>query len=186
MNELPGFGGAAPGFDEPLEMLAACHGRIEAQLRTLERLVPHCAQHGADTAAREAAQAVMRYFDTAGALHHQDEEEDLFPVLRTHAEAAGASGLLAILGELAREHARLDAAYAALRARLGALREGAAGARIDTAEVGRFARLYRSHIAREAESVLPFAAQVLDAGQRAALGACMAARRGAAPATISR
>jgi len=28
-----------------------------------------------------AAQGILRYFDTAGQLHHQDEEQDLFPAL---------------------------------------------------------------------------------------------------------
>src|SRR5689334_1951600 len=75
------FAAPAPGFDEPLEMLAACHERIEAQLRTLEKLVEHLSQncaangaaHGADNSARDAAARVMRYFDTAGVEHHRDE-----------------------------------------------------------------------------------------------------------------
>ena len=72
----------AASFDEPLEMLAACHERIEAQLGTLERLAQHLPRHGCDADARSAAAAVVRYFDTAGMLHHQDEDEDLFPLLR--------------------------------------------------------------------------------------------------------
>ncbi len=68
-----------PSFDEPLEMLAACHERIEAQLRTLERLGPHLEKHGCDAEAKAAAQAVLRYFDTAGRLHHQDEDDDQRP-----------------------------------------------------------------------------------------------------------
>lgn len=185
MSGLPGFGASAPGFDEPLEMLAACHGRIEAQLRTLERLVAHLATHGADAAARGAAQAVMRYFDSAGVRHHEDEEEDLFPALRAHVGAHGATALVATLDALQREHSDLSAAYAALRARLVGVGEGAA-AYLDAAEVESFARLYRDHIGREARDVLPFAARVLGADERAALGARMAARRGVKPATIPR
>jgi hemerythrin-like domain-containing protein len=37
-------------------MLAACHERIEAQLRTLERLGPHLEAKGCDAEARAAAQ----------------------------------------------------------------------------------------------------------------------------------
>ena len=44
----------APSFDEPLEMLSACHERIEAQLATLERLCEHLAAQGNDTEARSA------------------------------------------------------------------------------------------------------------------------------------
>ena len=37
--------------------------RVESQLASLERLVPHLSQHGCDMSAQDAAQALMRYFD---------------------------------------------------------------------------------------------------------------------------
>ena len=80
-NSLPGHSAPAVGFEVPLEMLAACHGRVQAQCATMLRLVPHLAAHGADRQAQEAAAAVMRYFDTAARHHHEDEELDLFPAL---------------------------------------------------------------------------------------------------------
>ena len=45
---------AAPavGFEVPLEMLAACHLRVQDQCATLLRLVPHSAAHGSDRPAR--------------------------------------------------------------------------------------------------------------------------------------
>ena len=42
----------APALDEPLEMLEACHERIEAQLQTLERLSAYLPGHGADEQSR--------------------------------------------------------------------------------------------------------------------------------------
>ena len=78
---LPGHTPPPVGFEAPLEMLSACHARIEQQCATLQRLVPHVASHGADTQARSAAAGVMRYFDTAAVDHHADEEVDLFPAL---------------------------------------------------------------------------------------------------------
>jgi hypothetical protein len=65
-NRVRALPKSLPHFDEPLEMLEACHDTIEAQPAALENLVPHVAVHGADAAARKAAQGVMRYFDTAG------------------------------------------------------------------------------------------------------------------------
>ena len=60
----------APSFNTPLEMLAECHRRVEAQCATLKRLVPHLAEKGPDQASREAAAAIMRYFDLAAPKHH--------------------------------------------------------------------------------------------------------------------
>ena len=72
---------ALAGFDEPIEMLKACHERIERQLSTLERLLPHLAANGCDGEARQAAANILRYFNEAGPHHHADEEQDLFPFL---------------------------------------------------------------------------------------------------------
>ena len=168
-----------PSFDEPLEMLAACHERIEAQLATLERLGPHLEKNGCDAEAKSAAQAVLRYFDTSGKLHHQDEDEDLFPLLRGRAGVAGRPEVAAAIDELEREHETMDGQWTRLRERLLAIAGGEA--RLDPEDVARFAWLYRRHMDREATAVLPFARETLDEAQRASLGERMAARRKSAP-----
>ena len=170
------FGQPAPTFDKPLEMLEACHGRIEAQLLTLERLVPHLQARGCDAGAAEAAQAVLRYFETAGALHHRDEDEDLFPLLRVLAGEQRRPEIAAVIEELEREHASMDSLWGQLRAALAAVAQ-AGSTRLGAEEVARFGWLYRRHMEREAAAVLPFARQALAAAQRAALGERMAARR---------
>jgi hemerythrin-like domain-containing protein len=169
----------APSFDEPLEMLAACHERIEAQLGTLERLGPHLEKKGCDAEAQTAAQAVLRYFDTSGKFHHEDEDHDLFPLLRARAALAGRPEVAAAIDELEREHETMEGQWARLRARLVAVAAGEA--RLDTEDVARFAWLYRRHMDREATAVLPFARETLDPAQRALLGERMAARRKIAP-----
>jgi len=164
-----------PSFDEPLEMLAACHERIEDQLATLERLVLHLRRKGCDAEAKAAAQSVLRYFDTAGALHHQDEDHDLFPLLRGLAASHGRTAIAAAIDELEREHVTMDSQWQRLRGQLVAVAAGDAG--LDADEVARFAWLYRRHMDREAVALLPFAREALGLGQRAALGERMAARR---------
>jgi hemerythrin-like domain-containing protein len=72
---------ALAGFDDPLEMLLGCHRRIEKQLETLKRLCTHVEARGVDAEASTAAQAVLRYFQSAAPNHHHDEELDLFPLL---------------------------------------------------------------------------------------------------------
>lgn len=164
-----------PSFDEPLEMLAACHERIEAQLATLERLGPHLEKNGCDAEAKAAAQAVLRYFDTAGKLHHQDEDEDLFPLLRARAGVLGRPEVSAAIDELEREHETMDGQWTRLSEHLRAIAGGEA--RLDAEEVARFAWLYRRHMDSEASAVLPFAREILEAPQCATLGERMAARR---------
>ena len=72
----------AAGFDEPFEMLAACHERVQRMLRLLRRLAAHLGEHGADAQAAQAAVDVMRYFDEAAPRHHDDEELHVLPRLR--------------------------------------------------------------------------------------------------------
>ena len=174
--------GNLPGFDEPLDMLQACHGRIEEQLDTLEKLAEHLPARGADAMAQSAAKAVLRYFDTSGAYHHQDEDEDLFPLLRRRAGALGRTEVAAAIDELEREHATMDAQWRRLRETLSsiaALRE----AQVDAGAVARFAWLYRRHMERETMLVLPFANEVLGQEERTELGTRMAARRGGSRTT---
>ena len=167
-----------PTFDEPLEILEACHEKIEAQLCTLEKLVAHVAARGADEAASEAARQVMRYFDTAGEAHNRDEDEDLFPLLRLALARDERSEVGATLYELEREHQNMDRLYGELRARLDALaKRGSDPHALDAELVARFAWIYRRHIRLESSVVLPYAREVLDAGQRALIGERMTARR---------
>jgi hemerythrin-like domain-containing protein len=171
------FQKTAPTFDEPLEMLEACHERIEAKLALLEKLVPHLRQAGCDEQARQAAQSVMRYFDTAGANHHHDEDADLFPMLRAAAGAAGRDEVGAALYELESEHQSMDRQYSRLREQLAAVAAGES-ARLEPEDVEQFAWIYRRHMGVESSVVFPFAREALSPPQRQALGASMAARRG--------
>ena len=165
----------APSFDEPLEMLAACHERIEDTLVTLERLAGHLEQSGNDAEARAAAQAVLRYFDTSGALHHEDEDHDLFPLLRERAGEVGRDEICALIEELEREHHTMGTQWQRLRESLRGVTNGASG--IDAQDVTPFAWLYRRHMERESAAVMPFAREALRNDEREALGRRMAARR---------
>jgi pyridoxamine 5'-phosphate oxidase len=142
-------------------------------------MIPHLESKGCDEEARAAAKAVLRYFDTSGTLHHQDEDDDLFPMLRQRAGAHGRPEVAATIEELEREHENMAAQWERLRDRLNAVVEGEA--RLDAEAVSRFAWLYRRHMQMESAAILPFARETLDEAQRAALGARMAARRNVTP-----
>lgn len=76
------------GFNEPFEMLDACHERVGRMLALLQRLREHLEGGRADEPARQAARDVMRYFDLAAPHHHQDEETHVFPALLASGDAA--------------------------------------------------------------------------------------------------
>ena len=169
-------GANAPTFDDPLEMLLACHGKILRQCDTLQKLSGHLKTHGSDAQARLAAHGILRYFDTAGQFHHQDEEENLFPALR--ATAGAESELLdALLQRLLKEHVEMLAAWDELRAVLLQIAEGM-NVRLDERLAKRFIDAHTVHIAVENSELLPLAARLLTSEQLRQIGACMAARRG--------
>ena len=112
-----------PSFDDPLEMLHACHGRILSQCETLRKLKIHVNSNGCDQQSQQASQTILRFFDTAGKFHHQDEEEDLFPALLKSADA-DKSNLESLLKQLLQDHIEMLAAWGALRPALLQLSQG--------------------------------------------------------------
>lgn len=85
---LPGFGSLGVGFEQPFEMFEACHERVRRSLALLERLIVHVGAHGHDAQSRSAAADVLRYFDLAAPLHHEDEERHVFASLEQCRNAA--------------------------------------------------------------------------------------------------
>jgi hemerythrin-like domain-containing protein len=177
MNTLPGHSAPAVGFEVPLEMLAACHLRVQGQCATLLRLVPHLAAQGADRQAREAAVAVMRYFDSSARHHHEDEELDLFPALLDSMAGSDAVCLRELIAALCADHRALEARWRALRGALESVAGGAATL-LSPDDVQAFVGLYQRHIAREEAELLPMAARLLADSELDRIGLAMRARRG--------
>jgi hemerythrin-like domain-containing protein len=173
------LGTAAPSFDEPVEMLDACHGRIKAQLATLRRLADWLPEYGVDQSAQEAAVAVVRYFTVAAPHHHADEEEDLFPALLLAAEAAAEKPEVeALLTRILADHQRMDSAREQM---LNILQKISAGEEVPLPVdlVESFAQLYERHIDMETAELLPLARRLLSPAVTERIGRSMAERRGA-------
>jgi pyridoxamine 5'-phosphate oxidase len=168
---------AAPGFDQPVAVLKHCHGRIRKQLATLDKLLAHLPEHGADQQARQAASAVMQYFDKAAHLHHADEEEDLIPMLRAVAQGEDAATLQALVPVILQDHQEMDALWSDLRPQLAAIAEGSA-ALIAPGTVQRFVQRYTAHMEREESMIAPMALRLFSPDQMAQMGNAMQARRG--------
>ncbi|ARP77926.1 hemerythrin domain-containing protein [Bordetella genomosp. 6] len=171
------FPAPAPDFDQPLQLLAACHGRIERQCATLERLAAHLSAHGSDDAARTAAASVMRYFDSAAVKHHQDEEQDLFPALIESMAGSDAVCLRQLVGSLTDEHRALGSAWRRVREVLQQVADGQPAA-FAPGQAEDFIAAYRAHLRREDEELLPLAERLLDDGALADMAQAMRDRRG--------
>ena len=168
---------AAPGYDQPIAVLKHCHGRIRKQLATLERLLAHLPEHGADEQARQAASAVLKYFEKAAHLHHEDEEQDLIPMLRAVAQGEDAATLQALAPTILQDHKEMDALWQDLHEQLTAIAAGSATA-LSTSSVQRFVQRYTAHMEREESTMAPMAMRLFSPEQMARLGAAMGRRRG--------
>lgn len=175
--EFPGFSGPAASTEAPLEMLAACHHRIERQCSTLKRLAPHLRQHGSDEQARAAATAIVRYFDTSALQHHADEEVDLFPALIESMAGSDAVCIRELTDGLSADHRKLEAGWRRLRPVLSDVSEGRP-VLLPEDEVEAFIGLYERHMKREEDELLPMAARLLGDDAITQIGRAMRERRG--------
>jgi hemerythrin-like domain-containing protein len=183
--ELPGLHSPAAGFDQPFEMLAACHERVQRSLDLLARLIDHLQRRSAshptepvDTDARSAAADVGRYFDLAAPQHHRDEETHVIPRL----QASGEAPLRAAADQMLADHRAIEAVWARLGPLLAALRAGPqAPTPVDlpalAAAAAEFIALHAQHVPLEDRLAFPAAQAAMGADAQAAMGREMAARR---------
>jgi len=161
----------APDFSDPLGLLAACHRRMLDLCELLDRLPHWIEANGVDREVEDSVTRIKRYFETAAPLHHQDEEQDLFPML-IHDVAARA-----LIGQLQQEHRQLDRLWQDLAAQLQALAQGEYDAPAFDAAAIPFCHAYRTHVQQEDSQLLKIAQAQLSTSQLQQLGDAMARRR---------
>ncbi|TFW25463.1 pyridoxamine 5'-phosphate oxidase [Massilia arenosa] len=171
----------APGFDQPIAVLKHCHDRIRKQLATLQKLLAHLPRYGADPEAQQAALAVLKYFDKAAPLHHDDEEQDLMPMLQATAQGEDQAALEQHGPQILADHRQMEALWQRLHAQLTAVASGAS-ANLSPVDVNEFAGLYGRHMLVEETHIAPMAKRLFSATQMADLGHAMQVRRGIVPA----
>ena len=171
--------GAKPdsGFDDPIGMLADCHRRIERFLNILCQVARQADGRTLTADESDAVDAALRYFHESGPRHNSDEEDSLFPRLRS----AHAAGVLDKVEHLEAEHQQSEALHkeaAELFARWQAegTLEGVDRARLH-AVTANLEQIYGAHIRLEEDIVFPTAARLLDSSTVAAIGAEFKARR---------
>ncbi len=173
---LPSFDAPAVGFEQPYEMLAACHARLQRSLDLLARLVRHIDTQGHDAQTRSAAADVLRYFDLAAPLHHEDEERHVFPALR----ARGDAELVALVQRLQAEHRQMASQWSALRETLALWCQPGCTQAVDATTRGTingFRQLHTGHLAAEENQVFAAAQAAMSASTQEAMGREMQARR---------
>jgi hemerythrin-like domain-containing protein len=176
-SPIPGFSSPGASTEAPLEMLAACHGRVEKQCDTLQRLMAWLPEHGCDEQARQAATAILRYFDTAAKDHHADEEQDLFPALLEAMAGSDAVCIRELTVQLIAEHRRLELLWATLRQSLLTVAAGTLEGS-DLPGMEAFLQGYQAHLQKENDHLLPMATRLLSDEQLTRMGIAMRQRRG--------
>ncbi|MGK5078673.1 pyridoxamine 5'-phosphate oxidase [Janthinobacterium sp. HLX7-2] len=171
---------SVPGFDQPIAVLKHCHDKIRKQLTTLQNMLGHLGQHGNTADAQQAAKAVLQYFNKAAHLHHDDEEQDLMPMLQASATGDDAALLATLVPEILADHQRMDQAWLALRPELDAIAAGT-GTQLCADGVRDYVAAYQAHMAKEEGQLAPMAKRLFSAQQMEQLGTAMQRRRGIAP-----
>jgi len=166
-------------FSDPIGLMSDCHRRIEMFMRTLSMAAEFEGRRLSDDESR-ALDAALRYFREAAPKHNADEEESLFPRLRSlpHLEVQRA---LADLDWLEQEH-RWAAPLHMEIDRLG--QQWLSNRELGTDEVRAFqtalrklAAMYSTHIHFEESALFPLAARVLSPAQTTDIAREMAKRR---------
>lgn len=171
--------GAKPdsGFDNPLGMLQDCHRRIERFLHILCTVAAQASGRSLNDEESAAVSAALHYFQEGGRRHNADEEESLFPRLRT----AKSGSSLADLAQLEDDHRRTEQLHHQVEA---LYRQWIKASALSPAEetqllstTAQLQRIYAAHIHLEESTVFPHAAQVLAPDAIAAIGSEFQARR---------
>ncbi len=166
----------ADSFDDPLALLMSFHHQVLRFSWLLEHIARELPKRGNSPDLQTAAGNVLECFDEAAALHHQDEDIDLLPLLLERTVGTGSEEKVAAWCERVRdEHSRVNDLWDDIRKDLLAIHSGT-GERL--CPVDRFADLERRHVAFEDGEIFLWASQVLSAEDKEKLGRAMAARRG--------
>lgn len=167
-------------FSQPIEMLKDCHRRIEHFLDVLKKVNAQFGSGELTPDARRALDASLNYFANFAPRHTADEEQSLFPRMRS-SKSTAANEAITELDRLEDDHRRGDAGHA-LVDQLG--REWLAKGRIDEAQrislqraLDELTLLYAEHIRLEEQQVFVLAYQLLDPEQLRDIGQEMRRRR---------
>jgi hemerythrin-like domain-containing protein len=181
--------GNKPGsdFNDPIGLLEDCHRRIEKFLNVLVTLADQSQGNALTAEERAAAETSLRYFREAAPKHTADEEESLFPRLRSLQNYGTTE--LAKLDNLHTDHGAAEENHRAVDE---LFRRWLTDDGLPAGDLTRLKSLlhslrdaYAHHIKEEETLVFPNAAKLLTTSDLQAVGSEMAKRRGLSFAACS-
>jgi iron-sulfur cluster repair protein YtfE (RIC family) len=166
--------GSQARFGDVADLLIACHHRVREHLALARRIANAPASTSHDSV-RAAALRVRRYFGEAFALHHADEEEDLFPLLAGRSDTVDRA-----IAQLVADHDTCEPPVAALVALCTELEQDPSSLPVWSPELFRLVETLEqtlvAHIRLEEQTIFP-AIELLSAREREGILASMRARR---------
>lgn len=175
----------APDFNQPLELLKACHEKIRFHLDLLIRLCEYLKNNPVDTDALETAKQIHRYFSSSAKLHHEDEDENLFPVLLSKPDIPAKARDL--INQLQQEHISLNKQWQVFEKILANQFLGESPDQSLNQSLNKLPAMleaalilqknYAQHIENENQVVLPEAEILLNDDEKIQLGQAMQTRR---------
>lgn len=176
-------------FTDPIGLMTDCHRRIERFLEILVRIARESGSKSLMPHEQVALQTALNYFRDSAPKHTADEEDSLFPRLRSEAASTPGSPravawdeIMTRMDSLENDHVTADRAHSAVD-RLGRkwLDKGELSKTDAKQLLGHLMdlqQLYQGHITIEEREVFPAAARMLSYGARKTMGEEMAKRRG--------
>ncbi|MFM7025526.1 MAG: hemerythrin domain-containing protein [Limnohabitans sp.] len=155
--------------DAPIGHFSHCHVGILAQLSRMNELP---ALLGPAALARKTAEQSIAFFGKGMYVHHKEEEQELFPAVRSSAHA-GPERLRVdgLIEELTAGHRELEALWESLSPALQKVAKGQ-DSHLDETALNRLVQQYRAHALLEENEFLPLAETILgrNSNHMAALG----------------
>lgn len=155
--------------DAPITHFSHCHVGILAQLSRLNELPALLAPAAL---ARKTAEQSIAFFGKGMYEHHKEEEQELFPAVRSSAQA-GPERLRveSLIDQLTAGHRELEALWESLAPGLHKVAKGQ-DTHLDETALSRLVRQYREHALLEENDFLPLSETILgrNSNHMAALG----------------
>ncbi|SMG65259.1 [similarity to] hemerythrin HHE cation binding domain-containing protein [methanotrophic bacterial endosymbiont of Bathymodiolus sp.] len=159
------------GFDDGLAVLKSYHEDFLARGEKLLQLVANLKEHGMNETYANECMAMYCHYQHATHLHHQDEEQSLFPLL------AGSSALVdGMIERLMMDHEEIEDTWKVVAKQLKQPDKITSFDLLQDATI-RFEKLLREHLTREDEDFSPHAQAILNDKLRAEAGEKMAEMR---------